>query len=75
VGRDDAGNAGLVSSVRKRFAGGGRVAEGVRYGTSVNDFTATLDRVHAEVRADPARFERALAGVADGTQASREGSR
>jgi branched-chain amino acid transport system substrate-binding protein len=50
VWRDDPGNAGLASSVRKRFRrAGGSVADGVRYGTRVSDFTRTLDRVRTQL--------------------------
>jgi branched-chain amino acid transport system substrate-binding protein len=50
VWRRDTGNAGLARSVRMRFGGvGGSVAAGVRYGTSVRDFTPTLDRVRQQV--------------------------
>ncbi len=50
VWRNDAGNAGLADSVRKRFRRlGGSVADGVRYGTGVSDFTPTLDRVRTQV--------------------------
>jgi len=50
VWRNDAGNAGLASSVRKRFRGvGGSVASGVRYGASVSDFRPVLDRVRAQI--------------------------
>ena len=45
VWRNDAGNAGLADSVLKRFRRlGGSVADGVRYGTGVSDFTPTIDR-------------------------------
>jgi branched-chain amino acid transport system substrate-binding protein len=50
VWRGDAGNAGLASSVRLHFRRvGGSVADGVRYGASVRDFTSTLDRVRRQV--------------------------
>jgi branched-chain amino acid transport system substrate-binding protein len=50
VWRDDTGNAGLVTSVRKRFRqAGGAVADGVRYGTAVTDFTPTLERLRSQV--------------------------
>jgi branched-chain amino acid transport system substrate-binding protein len=50
VWRDDTGNAGLVTSTRKRFPGvGGTVANGVRYGTTVSDFTPTLEQVRTQV--------------------------
>jgi len=50
VWRNDAGNAGLATSVRKRFKRvGGTVASGIRYGTSVSDFTPVLDRVRAQI--------------------------
>jgi branched-chain amino acid transport system substrate-binding protein len=52
VWRNDTGNAGLASSVRKRFPrAGGKVAQGVRYGTAARDFSPTLDRVRAQVAA------------------------
>jgi branched-chain amino acid transport system substrate-binding protein len=50
VWRNDTGNAGLVTSVRKRFGRvGGSVAKGVRYGTSVSDFGPVLERVRAQI--------------------------
>ena len=50
VWRNDAGNAGLADSVLKRFRRlGGSVADGVRYGTGVSDFTPTIDRVRTQV--------------------------
>ena len=50
--RDDPGNAGLVTSVRSRFrARGGRVAAGVRYGTSETAFTSTVEALRTQVSA------------------------
>jgi branched-chain amino acid transport system substrate-binding protein len=50
VWRNDAGNAGLASSVRKRFRGvGGSVARGISYGISVSDFSGVLERVRAQI--------------------------
>lgn len=50
VWRADAGNAGLARSVRERFsAAGGAVADGVRYGTNVRDFAATLGRLRTQL--------------------------
>jgi branched-chain amino acid transport system substrate-binding protein len=50
VARDDSGNGGLYTSTRTAFiAAGGSVSAGVRYGTTVTDFTATLATVRAQV--------------------------
>jgi branched-chain amino acid transport system substrate-binding protein len=50
VWRDDPGNAGLATSVRKRFKRlGGTVANGIRYGTDVSDFGPTLERVRSQI--------------------------
>lgn len=50
VARDDSGNGGLYTSTRTAFiAAGGSVTAGVRYGTTVTDFTATLATVRAQV--------------------------
>jgi branched-chain amino acid transport system substrate-binding protein len=49
VWRNDAGNAGLAKSVRKRFGRvGGTVASGIRYGTSARDFGPVIERVRAQ---------------------------
>src|SRR5215211_4316006 len=50
VWRNDPGNAGLATSVRKRFKRlGGTVANGIRYGTDVSDFGPTLERVRSQI--------------------------
>lgn len=50
VWRADAGNAGLATSVRKRFERtGGSVAKGVRYGTQVGAFEPIVAQLHAQV--------------------------
>lgn len=52
VWRNDSGNAGLAKAVRERVTrGGGSATKGVRYGTKVSDFAATLDQVRAQVDA------------------------
>ena len=59
VWRDDAGNAGLVTSVRKLFpAAGGTVAKGISYGENAPDFARTVARASAQVRALKARGKR-----------------
>src|SRR5436190_6208486 len=59
VWRDDAGNAGLVTSVRKLFpAAGGTVAKGSSYGENAPDFARTVARASAQVRALKARGKR-----------------
>jgi branched-chain amino acid transport system substrate-binding protein len=50
VWRDDPGNAGLATSVRRQFKRiGGSVARGIVYGTSVSDFGPVLEQVRAEI--------------------------
>jgi branched-chain amino acid transport system substrate-binding protein len=47
VWRNDTGNSGLATSVRKRFKGS--IARGVRYGTNVSVFGPTLSELRAQV--------------------------
>jgi branched-chain amino acid transport system substrate-binding protein len=56
VWRDDAGHAGLVTSMRKLFHG--TVTAGAQYGESEKDFTATVARAASRVRALRARGKR-----------------
>jgi branched-chain amino acid transport system substrate-binding protein len=50
VWRDDAGNAGLATSVRRQFRrAGGSVAPGTIYGTSASDFAPVLERVRTQI--------------------------
>lgn len=50
VAREDAGNGGLYTSTSAAFlATGGTLSAGVRYGTSVTDFTATLASIRTQV--------------------------
>jgi len=54
--RDDAGNAGLATSMRKFFpAAGGTVSAGAQYGENEHDFSATVRTAAAQVRALRAR--------------------
>lgn len=62
--RADAGNDGLASSTRLAFEGlGGLVTPGVRYGTSVVDFTAELRALRAQVDEAIARTDRRAVAV------------
>ncbi len=50
IWRDDPGNDGLVISVRRQFrAAGGKVANGVRYGADVTDFTTSAEALSRQV--------------------------
>jgi branched-chain amino acid transport system substrate-binding protein len=50
VWRQDAGNAGLATSVMRQFRRtGGSIASGTSYGTSVSNFGPVLDRVRANI--------------------------
>lgn len=52
VWRNDTGNAGLVTSVRRQFQkAGGSVAAGVRYGTDVSDFTPVAGQIDTQASA------------------------
>jgi branched-chain amino acid transport system substrate-binding protein len=53
IWRNDAGNAGLVKSLRARF--GGIVSTGVAYGTSESSFSAEVAALHQQVVALRAR--------------------
>jgi hypothetical protein len=59
VWRADAGNAGLVGSMRKLFrAAGGTVTAGAHYGENAQNFAATIARASSQVRALRARGKR-----------------
>lgn len=56
VWRDDAGNAGLHVAIRAAFSAlGGTVAEGMKYDTTTEDFTATAAALRAQVERAIAR--------------------
>jgi hypothetical protein len=62
--RDDLGNAGLEAATRKHFTGqGGAALDGVRYGTSTQDFAATVSALRSKVDQAIARYGSNRVGV------------
>ena len=69
VTRDDAGNLGLQTALKKAFeAGGGTVADGVSYGANETNFSSvldTIDTVLSSTGGDPAKTAVYLTGFSE----------